>query len=117
LKFTYWITTIISAIAFFITGIGNLVPFEHIAHDMAYLGYPYYFLKILGTWKIIAAVTIILPGIRRIKEWAYAGMMLDLTGAALSRYFMSDSLQLIIVPLTIAVLVIISWSFRQKVRN
>jgi uncharacterized membrane protein YphA (DoxX/SURF4 family) len=114
LKFTYWITTIIIAIAFFITGIGNLIPFEHIAHDMAHLGYPSYFLKILGTWKIIAAVTIVLPRIRRIKEWAYAGMMLDLTGAALSRYFMNDGLPLIIVPLTIAGLVIISWSLRQK---
>lgn len=99
---------------FFITGIGNLVPFKHIAQDMAHLGYPTYFLKVLGTWKILASLTILIPAIPRAKEWAYAGMLLDLTGAAFSRFAMEDSLPLILIPLGVAVLVITNYILRKK---
>ena len=111
LKITYWVTTIIIAIAFFVTGVGNLVPFTHIAHDMTHLGYPSYFLTILGTWKILGAVTIVFVKSPLFKVCAYAGMIFDLTGAAFSRLASGDSGIMIIAPLGIAGLVIISWAF------
>jgi uncharacterized membrane protein YphA (DoxX/SURF4 family) len=111
---TYWVTTGFVAMVFFITGIGNLVPITHIAQDMAHLGYPPYFLIILGTWKILGAVTIVFPRIPRIKEWAYAGMMFDLTGAAFSRLASGDSVITIIVPIAIAILVATSWALRPE---
>src|SRR6478609_2116933 len=98
-KVIFWITTTIIAIAYFITGLGNILPFAHIAQDMAHLGYPTYFLKIIGTWKILAAIVLLIPSIPRIKEWAYAGMIFDLTGASLSRYYIGDSLPQIVIPL------------------
>lgn len=107
----------IIAIAFFVTGLGNILPFEHIAQDMAHLGYPTYFLKIIGTWKILAAITIVVPKNSRFKEWAYAGMMFDLTGAALSRFFIGDSLQMIIVPIAIAGLVTFNYSLRHSLKK
>jgi uncharacterized membrane protein YphA (DoxX/SURF4 family) len=113
-KIIFWITTIVISIAFLVTGIGNLVPFKHIAQDMAHLGYPPYFLKILGTWKIIAAVIILIPNIPRVKEWAYAGMILDLTGAAFSRFAMADQLSLVLTPLCIAVLVTVNYILRRQ---
>lgn len=116
-KIIFWATTIVIAIAYFATGVGNILPFAHIAQDMAHLGYPPYFLKILGTWKILAAITIVLPGMPRIKEWAYAGMMLDLTGAALSRYAVGDGLQMIIIPLAISVLVTVNYALRHSMLN
>lgn len=114
LKTTYWVTTIVIAITFFITGIGNFVPFEHIAQDMLHLGYPPYFLKILGIWKIFGAVAIIFPGIPRIRECAYAGMVFDLTGAAFSRSAAGDSVIMVIVPIAIVSLVAISWALGPK---
>lgn len=114
-KIIYRITTVPIIMAFFITGIGNLVPFPHIAHDMAHLGYPAYFLTILGIWKILAALTLLIPGISRAKEWAFAGMILDLTGAAFSRYAVGDNLQTIIIPIAIAILVTISYILRQRI--
>jgi hypothetical protein len=114
LKIAYWITTAIVSIVFFVTGIGNLVPFEHIAKDMVHLGYPFYFLKILGTWKILAALTIILPRMSRIKEWAYAGMILDLTGAAFSRFTMGDGFKMVIIPIAIAIIVTVSYVLRMR---
>jgi hypothetical protein len=110
----YWIITIIIAIVFFITGVGNLVPFEHIAQDMLHLGYPTYFRIILGSWKILGAVTILFPGIPRLKEWAYAGMVFDLTGAMFSRLATGSGVMLAIIPMAIAGLVLISWALRPK---
>ena len=108
----FWITTIIIAIAYFITGLGNLLSFSHIALDMAHLGYPVYFLKILGVWKILAAIVIVIPGIRRIKEWAFAGMMLDLSGASLSRYYSGDAWPTIVIPIGISILVTVNYVIR-----
>jgi uncharacterized membrane protein YphA (DoxX/SURF4 family) len=114
LKTIYWVATIIIAISFFVTGVGNLMPFEHIAREMSHLGYPQYFLKILGTWKIFGAVAIIFPGMPRIREWAYAGMVFDLTGAAFSRSAAGDSVIMVIVPIAIVSLVAISWALVPK---
>jgi uncharacterized membrane protein YphA (DoxX/SURF4 family) len=113
----FWITTIVIAIAYFVTGLGNLLPFAHIAQDMAHIGYPAYFLKILGVWKILAAIVIVIPGIRRLKEWAFAGMMLDLSGAALSRYFSGDAWPTIVIPVGISILVAVNYVIRLTLLN
>ena len=113
-KIIYWVTTTIISIAYFITGLGNLLPFAHIAQDMAHLGYPAYFLKIIGTWKVLAAIVIIVPNFQRVKEWAFAGMILDLTGAALSRYFMDDAWPTVIIPLGISVMITVNYIIRRS---
>ena len=113
-KIIFWVTTTIIAIAYFITGLGNLLPFAHIAQDMAHLGYPAYFLKIIGTWKVLAAIVIIVPDFQRVKEWAFAGMILDLTGAALSRYFMGDAWPTVVIPLGISVMITVNYIIRRS---
>lgn len=116
-KLVYWVTTAIIAVIYFITGLGNILPFNHIAQDMAQLGYPIYFLKIIGTWKILAAISLIIPGNRRVKEWAYAGMMFDLTGAAASRYFAGNPIQMIIIPIGISALVTVNYVVRRSLQG
>lgn len=113
-KIMYWVTTVLIAAAFFVTGIGNLAPMAHIARDMSHLGYPPYFLPILGTWKILSAVAIVLPKVPRLKEWAYAGMIFDLTGAAFSRAASGDGVMMVFVPVAIAGVVMISWALRPE---
>jgi uncharacterized membrane protein len=113
----YWVATILVALAFFVTGIGNLIPIEHIAHDMLILGYPKYFLLILGTWKILGALTLVVPRTRQLKEWAYAGMLFDLTGAALSRLATGTTIVMVVVPALVACLVMISWVYRPESRR
>jgi uncharacterized membrane protein YphA (DoxX/SURF4 family) len=112
----YWVTTALAALAFVGPGIANLARAPHIAQDMAHLGYPPYFLTILGTWKLLGAVAIVAPGLPRLKEWAYAGMMFDLTGAAVSRAVSGDGAEMVIVPLVIAGLVTSSWALRSEGR-
>jgi uncharacterized membrane protein YphA (DoxX/SURF4 family) len=113
----YWLATPLVALAFVAPGIGNLVHAPQIAHDMAHLGYPSYFLTVLGAWKILGAIAITIPGFPRLKEWAYAGMMFDLTGAAISRAVSGDGLGGIVPPLAIAALTITSWALRPQSRR
>jgi hypothetical protein len=112
----YWIATGLAATAFAIPGVANLLRVPHMAHDMVHLGYPYYFMSILGAWKILAAIAILSPGFPRLKEWAYAGMIFDLTGAAFSRAATYDGLPMVIVPLLIAGVVMTSWALRPESR-
>ena len=113
-KIIFWITTIVISIGYFITGLGNLLPFPHIAQDMKHLGYPAYFLKIVGAWKVLGAIVILIPNFQRIKEWAFAGMILDLTGAALSRYFMGDAWPTVAIPLGISVMITVNYIIRRS---
>jgi len=81
----YWTTTI--SVAFFIGsgGASQVVQFLGNAHGVVpVLGYPMYFFAILGFWKVLGAIAILVPRFPRLKEWAYAGIFFDLTGAAAS---------------------------------
>jgi uncharacterized membrane protein YphA (DoxX/SURF4 family) len=113
----YWVTTVVAALAFDVPGVLNLIRSPHVAQDMAHLGYPPYFLSILGTWKVLAAIAIVAPRFPRLKEWAYAGMIFDLTGAALSRAAIGDGAPMVAVPLMIAGVVLASWSLRPPSRR
>ncbi len=113
----YWLTTGVAALAFAVPGIGDLARAPHFVEDMARLGYPPFFLLILGTWKVLGAAAILAPGFARLKEWAYAGMMFDLTGAAATRAFVADGAVAVIVPLAIAVVVLSSWALRPPTRR
>src|ERR1700735_712318 len=82
---TYWTTTIL--VAFFIGsgGASQVVQFLGNTHGVVpVLGYPMYFFAILGFWKVLGAIAILVPRFPRLKEWAYAGIFFDLTGAAAS---------------------------------
>lgn len=115
-SFIYWMATGLIAIVFLASGVGNLVRLSHIAQDMAHLGYPPYFHAILGTWKILGAIAIVIPRTPRLKEWAYAGMIFDLTGAAVSRLASGDTIVTIIIPLLGSILVFMSWTLRPSGR-
>jgi uncharacterized membrane protein YphA (DoxX/SURF4 family) len=80
----YWVTTALLAIELVLGGLWDVlrVPQVHVIFDR--LGYPPYFLVILGIWKLLGAVAVIVPRFPRLKEWAYAGVVFDLTGALAS---------------------------------
>jgi uncharacterized membrane protein YphA (DoxX/SURF4 family) len=113
----YWVTTALATAAFAVPGVLNLVHAPHVAEDMAHLGYPPYMLTLLGVWKVLGAIAILAPRLPRIKEWAYAGMIFDLTGAAASRASSGDALPMMVVPLVIAAVVAASWALRPHERR
>lgn len=113
----YWLATGIVALLFAIPGTALLIGVPHFTVEMARLGYPSYFLVLFGLFKIIGALTILAPGLPRIKEWAYAGMMFDAAFAAWSRGALGDPLPQIILPLVIGAVVLTSWALRPATRK
>ena len=80
----YWTMTVL--VAFFMSGgVVQIMQFRANPHGVVpELGYPMYFFAILGFWKVLGAIAILVPRFPRLKEWAYAGIFFDLTGAAAS---------------------------------
>jgi len=108
----YWIFTALCALLFAVPGMALLLRVPHFTDDMAQLGYPSYFLTILGVWKLLAVVAILAPGLPRLKEWAYAGMIFDLSSAVLSRIVVGGMTIKMLPPLLVTAIVIASWKLR-----
>lgn len=117
LTMAYWVTTALTAALFAVPGVLLLVHTPHFASEMAHLGYPAYFMSILGPWKILGAAVVLLPGVPRLKEWAYAGMIFDATSAAVSRGVLGDGALAVLGPLLITCLVLASWALRPDERK
>ncbi len=113
----YWLATVATALLFAIPGTALLAGAPHFTVEMARLGYPGYFLVLFGMLKIIGALTILAPGLLRLKEWAYAGMVFDAAFAAWSRGALGDPLPQIILPLVIGAVVLTSWVLRPATRK
>ena len=118
---TYWTTTVI--IAFFIGsgGAAQLIQYFANPHGVVpQLGYPMYFFAILGFWKVLGAIAILVPRFPRLKEWAYAGIFFDLTGAAASCAAVGGYGAYgfhVIAPLVLAVIMVASWALRPESRT
>ena len=112
----YWIAT--SLLCFcMLGGIGQLFQVKQIVDGFASLGYPTYFISIIGFWKVLAIVAILIPKFPLLKEWAYAGVFFVMTGASVSHIIVKDSAFHIIVPLVIAGLAVCSWYLRPPTRR
>jgi hypothetical protein len=113
----YWAATGLVALAFAAGGVMYLSAGAETAEALAHLGYPAYLVAILGVWKVLGAAAIVAPRFPRLKEWAYAGMFFDLSGAAVSHAVVGDPAVNVIVPLVLAGLVFASWALRPQSRT
>ena len=116
----YWTTTVL--VAFFMTGgVTQVAQYLGNPHGVVpALGYPMYFFAILGVWKVLGAIAILAPGFPRLKEWAYAGIFFDLTGAAASVVAVGGCGAYafhVIAPLIIAGITVASWALRPPSRT
>jgi uncharacterized membrane protein YphA (DoxX/SURF4 family) len=113
----YWGTTALLAMAFLSGGVRHLMQAPDVVAGISALGYPLYFILLLGVWKLLGGITILAPGLPRLKEWAYAGMFFDLTGAAVSHAAMRSPGWHVAVTLSLAGLVLVSWWSRPADRK
>jgi uncharacterized membrane protein YphA (DoxX/SURF4 family) len=113
----FWATTIFGPASFVIGGYLHLTRDPQVMATLTHLGYPAYFATILGVWKLLGALAIVVPGLPRLKEWAYAGFFFDLTGAAVTRAFVGDGAADILAPLVFLALVMASWALRPTSRT
>jgi uncharacterized membrane protein YphA (DoxX/SURF4 family) len=113
----YWVATALVGLAFLAGGAGDLSGSPQVLEGMTHLGYPAYFATILGAWKILGAAALFAPGLPRLKEWAYAGIAFDLTGAAFSHAASGDPAGKVMTPIVLLALAAASYALRPEPRR
>lgn len=111
-KIIYWIATIWLSLGMVATGIVQLMQHEEELKMFSRLGYPTYLLTLLGVWKILGVIAILMPRLPLIKEWAYAGFFFAMSGAVVSHIANGDPAKELFGPSLLLVLTVISWYFR-----
>ena len=106
-----------SPFAFAAGGLVDLSRGQQIIATFAHLGYPPYLATLLGVWKVLGAVAILAPRFPRLKEWAYAGIAFDLSGALVSHLAAGDGLGNLMPPVVLLALAAASWALRPESRS
>lgn len=83
-KLIYWTTTLLFSAFMIFSAIPDMLVVEDAKQFMTHLGYPVYFIPFIGVAKLLGSIAILIPGFKKLKEWAYAGLVFDLTGAVYS---------------------------------
>ncbi len=112
----YWATTVLVAFAVLSGGAAELMRRPDNIDGLVKLGYPAYFATIIGFWKVFGGSAILAPRLARLKEWAYAGIFFNMTGAALSHAVSHDATWHVIVTASLAALAVASWPLRPQSR-
>jgi uncharacterized membrane protein YphA (DoxX/SURF4 family) len=113
----YWASTSVIALAFLMGGAVDVARPPSAVAFIEHLGYPAYFSVIIGVWKVLGGLALLAPRLPRLKEWAYAGIVFDLTGAAISHAVTGDAAQNVIVPLVLSLVAVASWCLRPESRK
>ena len=113
----YWITTIILSFCIFSGGFAQAIQVKDVVQGFKPLGYPAYFISVIGVWKMLGIIAILIPNFKLLKEWAYAGIFFLMSGAVIS-HIASDHISVqIVAPLLLAVLTVFSWYLRPADRR
>jgi len=113
----YWLCTALLAFVLLTSGAGHVARMKESLAGILQLGYPAYFVTILGVWKLLGGLTILAPRLPRLKEWAYAGVIFDLTSAAASHVAKGNPTFHVVAPLVIAGIALGSWALRPESRR
>ncbi len=123
-KIIYWISTLWLALGMASTGAVQLFRVKSEGavsppgvYGIVHLGYPIYFLTILGVWKMLGVVAVLIPKFPLLKEWAYAGFFFTMSGAIFSHIASGDAMKEDFPALLLLVLTLVSWYFRPADRK
>jgi uncharacterized membrane protein YphA (DoxX/SURF4 family) len=116
-KIIYWGSTLWLSLGMVSTGIVQLFQMKEETDFIIALGYPAYFLTLLGIWKLLGVVAVLIPKFPLLKEWAYAGFFFAMSGAVFSHIAMGNGLKDLFGPSLLIVLTVVSWYFRPAERK
>jgi uncharacterized membrane protein YphA (DoxX/SURF4 family) len=111
-KIIYWVITGFLAFGMLAQGLAQIFHTKGYVDIIVHLGYPLYFLYIIGVWKILGVIAILVPRFKLVKEWAYAGFFFVMSGALFSHIASGDSMSKAVPALVLLVLIVVSWYFR-----
>ncbi|MEV5833890.1 DoxX family protein [Nocardia sp. NPDC052112] len=113
----YWVVTVLVVVESGVGGLWDIARVQFVRGLIVDLGYPTYFLVLLGIWKLLGAVALLAPGAGLVKEWAYAGAFFVYTGAIVSHLTTGYERGEVIVLLMFTALTIASWALRPPDRR
>jgi uncharacterized membrane protein YphA (DoxX/SURF4 family) len=113
----YWATTAFLVFNLLAGGLAELAQLKGNAEGMLLLGYPLYFMTILGAWKVLGSIALLAPRFPRLKEWAYAGIFFNMSGAAISHVVSGDEAWHAFYTGFLALVTLVSWALRPESRT
>jgi DoxX-like protein len=113
----YWIITGLLSFCIFFGGLTQALQLKQTIEGFKPLGYPIYFISVIGIWKMLGVIAILIPGFKLLKEWAYAGIFFTMTGAVISHIASNDVKAQIIAPIVLAIFTVLSWYLRPANRK
>jgi hypothetical protein len=113
----YWICTGVIALCIGSGGALQVLRVPQNVEGMTALGYPLHFIVLLGVWKVLGALTLLAPRLRLVKEWAYAGIFIDLSGAVVASAANAGGAFHIIAPTLLIGILAASWALRPESRR
>lgn len=116
-RLIYWIATIWLALGMTSTGIVQIIQLKDEADNFINLGYPSYLMHILGIWKLLGVIALLIPKTPILKEWAYAGFFFTMSGALLSHIIIQDEPTSFFGPILLLILIALSWYSRPSSRK
>jgi uncharacterized membrane protein len=113
----YWIITGLLSFCIFFGGLTQALQLKQTIEGFKPLGYPIYFISVIGIWKMLGVIAILIPKFKLLKEWAYAGIFFTMTGAVISHIASNDVKVQIIAPIVLAIFTVLSWYLRPADRK
>jgi hypothetical protein len=113
----YWLATVVVAGELGLGGIWDIARLPFVTGLVTHLGYPSYFLVLLGTWKVLGAFALLIPRRPVLKEWAYAGAFFTYTGAIVSHLVTGYALGEVGLLVVLTVMTVLSWALRPAGRR
>jgi len=113
----YWIITGLLSFCIFLGGLFQALQLPDVIKGFKPLGYPTYFISLIGIWKMLGVIAILVPKFRLLKEWTYAGIFFTMTGAVISHIASNDIHAQIISPFVLAIFAVLSWYLRPADRK
>src|SRR6202012_111616 len=95
----YWIITALLSFCIFSGGLAQAMQVQGVVQGFKPLGYPTYFISLIGVWKVLGVIAILIPKFPLLKEWAYAGIFFTMTGAVISHIAANDIHPQIVAPI------------------
>jgi len=113
----YWVCTAVIGLCIGAGGLAQALRVPQNVEGMTALGYPLHFIVLLGVWKVLGALVVLAPGLRLVKEWAYAGIFIDLSGAVVASAANAGGAFHVVAPTVLIGFLAASWALRPDSRR